>query len=342
MKPYPDPILTASLFADGYLDDLFCRVIVPAALELGLEPTAGHYLWLVRYGLGGDHWKLRFHGEPAEGERLFAALEEHAASTFSLLPEQNGPGKRIHSTVPLDADERVVDEKEVDEEGADAEPANPRQLVRTVYRRHHVSLATAALHEQDAYCAAFTRAMAHGTSALIQGVEAGAEGEWSHGARFTFLLKLLSDGIAELALGASEEKQYIVYHRDTLLRSTSDDGEKSIADGIAVFDRRLDKMADGGARLVKFARGRIDNVRGAAGTPQPGLWQGGLAAGYEAIVPLVAAVEGRIDSYAEKKSHLPLFKIFQGTSNQIGLNVVEEAYVHHILLRALGAGESSP
>ena len=311
---------------------------MPAALELGLEPASGHYLWLVRYGLGGDHWKLRFHGEQADAERFFSALEKRAATTFAALPEHDGPGKPLHSTVALDADER---------EGIDgdskAEGAHYRQLVRTVYRRHHVSLATAALHEQDAYCAAFTRALAHGTSALIEGVEAGAEGEWSHGARFTFLLKLLSDGIAELRLGEQEEKQYVAYHRDTLLRSTSDDGEKSIADGTSLFDRRLEKMADGGARLVKFARDRIDKVRGGGGAPpQPGLWQGGLASGYEAMVPLVDAVADRIDSYAETKSHLPIFKIFQGTSNQIGLNVVEEAYVHHILLRALGADESSP
>lgn len=333
MKIYPDPILTASLFAAGHLDALFCQVIVPAALEVGLEPGGGAYLWLMRYGLRGDHWKIRFHGEQEEAEQLRAALERHAAGALADLPEGAGEGKKIVSQVPIDVEDEASDDGE----------DRARGLYTTHYRRSHVCLGTAVLHRQDAYCAAFTRALGHGSAALIAGVEPGAAGEWSHGARFSFLLKLLADGLAELRLGTEAERSYVAYHRDTLLRSTSDDADKAIMDGRALFDRRLEKMADGGARLVFFVRGRFDLVRGAAEeSPPAGSWRGGLASGLADIEPLVSASASRIDTYAETPLFLPLFKIFQGMSNQIGLNVIEEAYIHHILLRALSAAESSP
>ena len=332
MKLYPDPTFAASLFAEGRLDTAFCRVIVPAATEVGVDPGSGDYLWLMRYGLRGDHWKIRFHGEKTAAEAFRAAVEHHAATYFEALPDEPEDAKRITSAVPIDAEES----------GPGGDEKQPHGLQTIGYRRSHVGLGSAVLHRQDAYCAAFTRALSHGTAALIEGVDPENDSEWSHGARFSFLLKILADGLAELELGAEAAQAYISYHRDTLLRSTDKEDAEAIADGKALFDRRLAKMADGGARLVDFVKSRFAGVRGATGTKSPaGLWRGGLARGLAEIEPLVAASAEDINTYADNPLFLPIFKLFQSTSNQIGLNVIEEAYVHHILLRAVSAGEVS-
>jgi len=84
---FPDPTLTASLYCAGRLDDLVHVVLGPvwSALREG-EAGGSSYLWFMRYGRGGEHLKIRFHGPPAASAGLASLLPRAAATYFSSLP----------------------------------------------------------------------------------------------------------------------------------------------------------------------------------------------------------------------------------------------------------------
>ncbi|MEM1181134.1 MAG: hypothetical protein AAGM22_22520 [Acidobacteriota bacterium] len=335
MNRWPDPVVTASLFADGHLDVLAARAIQPAMRAVSADPNSGPYLWLMRYGLGGDHWKIRFHGTEAEGEDFREALEMHAAKAFEALPAEPGDGRPVVSSVPIDVEDAELAEGE----------RRPRGVLWTRYRRSHVSLSDPVLFQSDDYCASLTRALGFGSWALVDGLDPELEGSWRHGRRFGFLLKMVGDGLAEVGFKGAEREGYLRFHRNTLLRTSVPEAEAAakIEESARVFDRRLDKMADGGAGLRKVARSRMEPEPAVAGEAAPaGLWRGGLGDEFRRCIRDAAtAAAGEIATFSDTPYFEPLFKILHGVSNQIGLKTAEEAYVHHILLRAC-APESSP
>jgi len=320
---HPDPVVSASLFAGGHLDTLTGKVVAPMVQALAGTVSDDSYLWLMRYGRRGDHLKLRWHGPKTEGAVFRQALEDHAKTGFELLPVGDGPGKPISSeTPPIDVEDQAGEALQED-----------RTLLFTHYRRSHVCLGEQILHRDDTYCCHLTRCLARGTSMVLNRVANESAVPWSHGLRFNLLLTAIIDGLAESDISNTLQTSYLAYHRDWLLRFVAGDRseEDSREQARRVFDRRLAAMGDARERLFAFVRNRRDSIQS---TTQTSVWGSRLAAARTFFEPLCESLAEQLDRHAEKPFFSPLFKIFQGLANQTGLNLAEEAYVHHLLLRA--------
>ncbi|HLL81907.1 MAG TPA: lantibiotic dehydratase C-terminal domain-containing protein [Longimicrobium sp.] len=318
----PDPTLTASVYCNRRLDHVVSGLVIPFRERLReLDREERWALWMVRYSGRGDHLKLRLHGPEEERERVRAFIAEEAGRFFAALEPAVDEPRVSRAGIP------AIDEED---EGEGEHP--DRALLWTRYRRSHVSLGPHPFLADDRYAAGMAAALGAGAAMVLAAFAAHADGQLPAAARQRTLLKAVIAGLAEAGLSPERCAAYLAYHRDWLLRFFAEDAEREaeVRDGL---DRQVAAMAPAVEQLRTVVAGEW-----APGRRADTAWNGTLAA----LAAYVRAFEGdpayRVDPFAADPLFPPVFKVFHGVANQLGLSPVNEAFVHHLLLQAARDG----
>ena len=321
---FPDPALSANIYCSGLLDRAISQAIVP--FWKGFQPHDPDrlcYLWLVRYGAGGEHLKVRVHGPGHMRPFLEKLLEERVAAFLGSLPE-------LVAAPPLQQ-ERVPAIDAEDGQG----PRPDRTLLWTTYRRSDVSLGGKPLLSDDRYAALLTRCLAAGCEVMLLSKPD------THASLFRqrSLLWALITGLAALDYPAEKRAEYLAYHRDWLLRSLLPPHLRFEAESVSQLHHRLDeRIAQSGGFLQSLQKVADTAWSGGAtatldrGGPEE-LWPQALADLLAYVSPLCQDPTYRLDPFASDPAFAPLFKAFHGFANQLGLRREDEAFLHHALLR---------
>lgn len=318
---FPDPALTASIYCAGRLDAAIFHAVAPFWRELQPhDPERLCHLWLMRYGKGGEHLKVRVHGPESLRPLQRRLLEEKVTGFLISLPALEAPPRKRERAPAIDAE---------DEDAGGDRP--DRTLLWTTYRRSHVSLGGEPFLSDDHYATLFTRCLAAGCE-MVCALAADAEGPPPQRTRRNTLLKALIAGLAALGFEAEKRADYLAYHGDWLLRSLLPADQRTEAEPLERLRRRLDeKIAGMGDSFIALRKMAARQWRG--GEEADAGWRRSLTALHEYISPLCRAPEYRLDPFASDPTFAPVFKAFHGFANQLGLPHADEAFAHHILLR---------
>ncbi len=321
--PPPDPILTANLYCDARLDELLGEVVAPFWRELkALAGEGSWHLWMLRYARRGEHLKIRLHGPADQRAMAQGLLEERARRYFSTLePAEEGAPRRISmKSPPIDVDDQAV-------------AAHPdRALLWTQYRRSHVSLASEPFLLDDRYVSLFICCLTEGCEQVLAALYPEGSRVAPLSARPGILLKLLTSGLAGPDLPAPQLAQYLAYHRDWLIRfillGRQADPDRAV-EVITQLDRRLESMTSQMEALHRV----LEREWEGSGDMETA-WRHSLAGLLRYSRTLCESVDYHIDPFAGDPAFVCLFKALHGVSNQLGVSMLDEAFIHHMLLRA--------
>jgi hypothetical protein len=325
-------MLTASIYCTSFLDAALFGAVRPFWRAFKAEnPKSDAFLWVMRYGRGGEHLKVRIHGQEAFRPRLRELLEESVSGLFAGLPQPETPiAKRGWGRTPaIDAEDAV------DEDHAD------RIFLWTTYHRSPVSLGGDPYLSDDRYAELFTRCLAS-SSEIVLSLEPGEDGELPFKVRQNTLLKALIAGLAVLDFSLDRRLEYIAYHRDWLLRFVLPKDRRSEAEPLeqllGSFEVRIGQMGGALLALGKSARSHWNRSRETIFQSE-----GPFTAWQRAVVDLAAYIAPfrddpayRLDPFSTDSLFGPLFKLLHGFSNQLGNNIANEALAYHTVLRAGG------
>jgi len=330
----PDPIVTASVYCDRRLDEVVHGALAPLRLAMAEEdPEDLWRLWFVRYPRRGEHLKVRLHGPEDAALRLRRLLEDAVTACFAALPPvaDGAPRKDGREVPPIDPED----------EGEELQP--DRSLLWTHYQRNHVFLGGPPLLGDDRYAALMTTCLARSCETVLASLRPNSEGQFPHSPRQTALLRLVAGGLGALGWGVEKSAGYLAYHRDWLLRFTasrSNTGSEKIRQTLAQLDHKTDQM---GAALAPLREMALDawNVR--KGEPRDSLdgTDGGWWLALRGLQDYLDRFRGdpgyQLDPFAADVVFSPVFKVFHGSANQLGLNMLNEAFAHHLLWKAVAA-----
>lgn len=325
---YPDPMISASVYCARHLDGVIHEVLGPFWKQFALaEPESDCYLWVVRYSRCGEHVKIRLHGPDHFRDTLRAALAGFATQYFAQLGSDDPEKRRLSrfDIPPIDFED-------------ESESVHPdRILMWTRYRRSVVSLGSQPLLGDDLYAARFTKCLGSSCNWVLDTLLPGPQGDFPHRIRQNAILKALTLGIGSVSFGELRLR-YLAYHRDWLLRyleAKSNDDLRRTGDFsflIERFDLRLATMPAVVSRLGEIAQADLSDSQESDSLTQ---WQLDLAS----LAAYVAGFRGDpdydLDPFASDPVFPVLFKVFHAVANQLGLSMPEEAFSHHLLLRAI-------
>ena len=320
-----DPVLTANIYCDRGLDALIQRAITPFRARLRESDPAGRWsLWLVRYSRCGEHLKVRVHGPEERRELARRLLEESVREHFAALPDAE-PAPRVSRP----------DAPAIDTEDEAAADYPDRTLLWTRYRRSHVNLGPPAFLEDDRYTALFTACLARGADLVLDVLHPEPAGGVPGAARQRGLLRGLFSGLAALGFSADERAAYLAYHRDWLIRFNVA-GPDAEAEARAGFDRRVEGMASTVQQLRRVAAAHWEGgAVAAAGAEGP--WRDALSDLFAYLVRFRGDPAYRVDPFTDDAAFPPHFKVFHALANHLGVRMLDEAFVHHLVLRAATA-----
>jgi len=320
---FPDPLVSANLYAAGKLDQLLLCAIQDFRQRLARhDPDQRSYFWFLRYRRCGEHLKLRIHA-PAELEPIIRReLLASAEAFFADLPKASEAGEAAARSAHLD-----VPPLDAEDRGTDLHP--DLSLLFTEYQRSHISLGGQPLLGDDAYVANLTRFLAIGSERVLRELKLDAEGEVPHRLRQNGLIKILIGALGELELSEQQRTNYLRHHRDWLLRfsliKTLDRAEKA-RELLQKFDRQIERMGSGTGPIER----NLSRYWGQGAENE---------ASYTPLRSLVSYLESfrhdenyQLDPFTCEPAFTGIFKALHGVANQLGLNMIDEAFTHQLLL----------
>lgn len=330
-----DPVLTANLYAAGCLDAVLERVLAPfwRAVTEGHGPgEEAPRFWFLRYDRRGEHWKLRLHADADRRDDYRHALREAI---------ETGLADALASPRPPDSAERSVPftfrVPPIDAEDAEDEPADDATWCFTTYRRSPVSLGPEPFLGCDACVDAVTRCLGRGSETILELAEdPGALAEHRQGV----LVQLLLDALAGLD---ADQAAYLRYHRDWLIRIPLLKSNGGNAHGREMIDR-LDRFAGQRGAQIEQLRAWADDAwsRADAWSQNEAPPLGGdLGRVVEQARRRAEHIGVRVDPFVEDPAWPLVFKVLHGWANALGLGRVDEAFTHHLLLRARAEATAS-
>lgn len=325
-----DPLVTASVYRSGDLDEVLDRAVRPVVEHLEESyPRDAATLWTLRYARGGEHLKIRLHGpREDEGElrdRLAAAVTSYLESLEP--PEPDAEQRSREQATPIDREDEIS-------------TRHPdRSFLWTDYRRSHVCFGYAPFLDDEPYLARMAWCQGRGTELLLERLEAGEDGRFPHGAVQAVLLDALLIGLGALRITAEERLAYPAYHRDWLLRgglkqSRHQDGPRKMRETLRRFDAQLEPLAATRTELERRA-GVAWTGEGDESTAIPptlALWSRSLQHLQGRVEVLCRDPSYHLDPFADNPAFPCFFKVFHGFANQLGLTPLNEAFAHHLLL----------
>lgn len=258
---------------------------------------------------------MRVHAPAAQRDEVARLLDSQTRRLFADLgpPPAADASEDGFAAPPIDAQD-------------EAELAYPdRTLLFTDYRRSQVTLGNTELLDEDRYVALMTRCLGADCELAIAALAAESV---SKGARQNALLKAAISALGALAFEDQERAEYLVYHRDWLIRFAIESAAKQ-EEVLALFETRIGGAA-GVEQLGRIASAQWGRSRA---IPADGAWERNLAALRSYLVDLGDRSYSH-DRFARHPSHLPIFKVLHGLANQLGASMLDEAFTYHMLLRA--------
>lgn len=328
---YPDPFLSANIYCTARLSEVIAFLVAPFWRSLCKhEGTDTFFIWALRYNRRGEHLKVRLHG-PASYERRARALLGDAQRRFFcrlVAPEPARKGRSSSAVPPIDLQDEIPD----------AVP--DRSFLWTDYRRSHISLGYQPYLGDDDYVSLLVLSLGRGMELVLNGLTCNAKGQFPALAQRALLVRAVVAGLTAVFPSTRERSLYMLYHRDTLIRSLRNQ-RKIFWDPQRYDPSRLETEI---ARLVSF-----DN--GAALSLDPSnestiAWERGYSAWRNALRELSEYAgricgdrEHHVDPFAEEALFPAIFKSFHGLANQMGIDHVMEAFVFHLIVSRLADGE---
>jgi hypothetical protein len=314
-----DPIVTANIYASGLVDDLLQHAIVPFWRDLGTAwPDDRCYLWTMRYARGGEHLKIRVHGDADAAASVRNLLRSHVelwVAKARVLPPVN---TRVNNpkAPPIDVEDK-------------ADVSFPdRTFVCTSYGRTYISLPGSPWLEDDDFVALACRCLSGATGVLLATLS--QQGMLSDAAKQTLLAKCLVLALAAAGLGERDGAiEYLSFHRDWLLRFFIPESSKELE-----MRTRFDLQAAQSVARTDLAR-LSEKEWLLRDSPEREPWLQSLAALANYTQSFAGQSRYQIDPFASNVSFPPLFKMLHGMANQFGVTPLHEAYVHHLLIRAV-------
>jgi hypothetical protein len=326
---FPDPAVSASVYCSGRLDEAVAGILVPlwSELEKG-ERAADCYLWFMRYARGGEHLKIRLHGPEELRLRMHDSLESTATSFLARL-DRTQPERRHRAqplAPPIDSEDRSGGER------------LDGSLIWTHYERSAIALGPAQLLSDDKYVALATACLGMGAAILLRNLEALGT-HLQSGTRQRVHLESVLTALASRQLTAEQCKEYLLYHRDTLLRAVLKNNPR----GSAKMQELGEKFAARAAIMAPAIPGlqsalkQLCNKDGKSDLPITLLpWSRTVDDFLDHLNPLRSRPGLCFDLYAEDPLFPPLFKMLHVHANQLGLDPLNEAFCYNLLLTALG------
>jgi hypothetical protein len=323
-----DPTVTASVYAEGRLDAVVSGAIAPFWAEFSAtHGDSGAYLWTLRYAKSGEHLKLRVHAPAELQDSVRRLLAPRVEALFARLPENPNAENRKSRPLatPIDAEDRQ------------AENHPDRTLLWTNYERSQISLGLRPFLVDDAFVARLTRCLGAGFALVLARFGDNNIEPWSHAAKQGLLLQAVYLGLESAGLAPAERSLYALYHRDCLLRGLlkqagSSGGPAKIEQTLELFRRQVDRIGSGLERIRALADPKASV---ASSTAEVRAWQDSSARLAEHLRQVCVDSEHEVDPFARQPLFPPLFKVFHGLANQLGLTPLNEALAHHLLVAAL-------
>jgi hypothetical protein len=330
---YSDPILSANIYASGHLCEVIAHLAAPFWKQYRqLSAERGSYLWLLRYARCGEHLKLRLHGSHFELPLLRELLASAQERYFGRCAPPSAAAKRVSAPTapPIDAEDRV------------ATDYPDRTFLWTSYGRHQISLGFRPYLQDDRYAALLTACLGRGTEVVLERFASGMDGKCPYPIQKALWLDLVLTGLRAVPLSSDDRLLYLLYHRDCLLRYLRK--QRHWTDGAAVMARliaRFEQQVDG----LALKRHELTQAAAAVWDADSTLTSNvGLAAWFEAlsalsiyVSPFLGTASYQIDPFAERPLFPVLFKVLHGMANQLGLDPLNEAFLHHLLLCGTGS-----
>jgi hypothetical protein len=323
---FPDPLLSANVYATRRLDQIIARLAVPFlhAAE-AIDPSQSFYLWVLRYARCGEHLKLRVHGPDSLrgsfGRLLEAAFEAyHASQDFAeeILPLSPRP------TPPRPMD--LEDQAQLDD-------YSNGTFLLTRYQRSPIVFGAPALCQDDGYVARFTRCLGQAFGIIVESFELDETGNLPHRRRQALLLRVLAIGLPAIFPLEEDLHKYIAYHRDWLVRART----LALRGRMALARQTLDRYDVETVRTASSLTGIQDLLRA------PGAMSLREEEWRRSLVALRSYLQGALpanpDPFVPGPLFPSLFKVFHCVANQIGLTSLNEGLAWHLLLRALKGNE---
>ena len=326
--PSSDPILTANVYCAGRLDEVLHQVVAPCWDAIRqLDPDSGAYFWTMRSSKGGEHLKVCLHGPGSLAHPARVLLQQAADAFFAARARHGEPANGAVSN-------------DVDNETGSDHP--DRSLFWTLYRRNRASLGP--FLDDDGYVSRITRCLAAACERVLL-LEPDSTGRISHPLRQGALLAGLAVGLAAPGFDSEARPAYLAYHRDLLLRfplARDQDEACSSNDLLRLFDRQIEAMGPAASALRRATRSEWLRDPAKAEPRVDAAWRRTLANLLWYVRPLCDDPDRRVDPPAADACFVPLFKVFHGLANQLGLSLVEEAYAHHLLWSVTDGEASRP
>ena len=327
----PDPLLTASVYADHALDRVVHEVAGATVDALRLRHSTDTWgLWWVRYSRNGDHLKIRLHGPTAKVNEAQRLLEEKAHVLFQKISPSAGASRINNPRLPpidrQDNVERIYEDC---------------TLLWTDYERSPISFGARDLLDDDEFVGAMTACLAAGGDLVRQVAPLGEDGRMASNQRQRAVLSAAIAALAAAPLTPPERTAYLNYHRGWLIRFAVSDESREAA-LLAGFDRQADRMIAGLERTGWEARARWNAQDGGDEDGPEGAWIQSIRAMSTYAAPFRHDASRRSDPFAEDELFPFLFKALHGVANQAGFDQLNEAFAYHALLRSTATDPAIP
>jgi len=319
---FPDPLISANLYASGRLDRVIDRFVVPFwhAIEASnLDDDC--YLWILRYARCGEHLKLRIHGPESLHSSLQALLKE-AADTYlaGRDPEEEA--------LPTPQRQKPAPPLDVEDQGMDNYPDGT--FLYTHYQRSPALLGAPLLARDDRYAALFTRALGQACALILSLFELDETGRMPHRRRQALLLRIATVGLSATFSEREDLERYITYHRDWLVRAPVLAARWRRTKAVEILNRYDSETTRVGTAYLKTIRDLFQD-QGSVSRQETG-WQRSLVA----VRRDLEEIQGLDpDPFVEGPLYPSLFKVFHSVANQLGVNFLNEGLTWHLLLSAL-------
>lgn len=324
---FPNPILTANIYCERRQDHFIGEALALFWREARtLEAERDSYLWFVRYGRCGEHVKVRVHA-PEERRDALADLLARTVEAYFAAHEPPAPEpRRDWSSLPP-----------IDEQDGAEQDYPDRTLLWTRYRRSHVNLGGKPFLDDDLYAALMTRCMGAACEIVLSSLVLDAAGRIPHTLRQSILLDLLLSGLPMLCPDADERREYLSYHRDWLVRFSLAQRKADPSRAAGVLKYFAEQVEATAASTLEPLRALVAEQWRCEEEPKGSgkqAWRSRLSDLRGYVEPLAAQPGYRLDPFATNPAFTPYFKVLHGLANQIGLNIMNEAFTHHLLLQA--------